>query len=91
MTSYDDGFVACPANNCERGEVLVSEWREGDGGPAVEAGHCDLCGAASVRCSECGDVTLFIDGDERQCDGCEAVYQQVLDKKGLLISFRRVS
>ncbi|WP_030506343.1 hypothetical protein [Microbispora rosea] len=91
--AFDDPTrVACPANNCEHGDVRLSEYRGEDGeSPVVLAGDCDSCGFSSVQCQECGDVTLFIDGDPRQCGGCDAVYQHELDRKGLSVSFRRVS
>jgi hypothetical protein len=68
----------------------MREWRDEDG-RVVLAGFCDSCGFASVYCQECEAVTLFIDGDDVQCDGCPAVYRQELDRKGLLEMFLRLS
>lgn len=83
--------VRCPASNCDRGQVTLSEHRGEDGeSPVILAGTCDSCDFASVQC-QCGEVTLFIDGDPRKCDGCDAVYQQDLDRKGVPVSFRRIS
>lgn len=88
-------FVPCPTENCAYGEVRLGEYRDGDGdgdgdGSVVLAGYCDSCAQASVECGDCEAVTWLFDDSETQCDGCEAVYQQVLDRKGLSEGFRRV-
>lgn len=84
-------FVSCPTDNCPYGEVRLTEHRgEENGDPVVLAGFCESCGYAAVECSECENVTSLLDGSETQCDGCDAVYQQMLDRKGIPEGFRRV-
>jgi hypothetical protein len=85
---------SCPANNCERGTVELTERPDPeDDGSAVTGGKCDQCGTPAVQCAECGQLTALLSWEATPCDYCgETVYQKVaIDKKGIDFWFHRVS
>lgn len=80
----------CPADNCDYGDVSLTEWRD-EGGSVVMAGACDSCAQESVQCPDCEALTVLFDGDETPCEtGCGAVFQKDLDRKALTSGFRRI-
>jgi hypothetical protein len=85
----DIKFGDCPNANCITGDISWRQW-EGIDGSLVTAGHCNSCGTAAVECEVCGEITALTWG-EQSCDGCETVYEEVVDRKGIFESFRRIS
>jgi hypothetical protein len=85
----DDDTRRCPAPNCSGGDVSLTEYRQDDG-TIIFGGPCDICAQESVKCPECEALTWLFDGDPKQCDGCDAVYQRELGKHGMTSEFLRV-
>lgn len=80
----------CPADNCDHGDVSLSEFRDEDGS-VLMAGACGFCSTESVQCPNCEALTPLFDGDETPCEtGCGAVFQKELGRKGETAGFRRI-
>jgi hypothetical protein len=72
---------SCPNPNCFVGYVSFREWRD-NLGQTLEFGSCGFCGTEAVRCPNCGSVTGFVWDHDQACDGCEAEFTIVRDRKG---------
>jgi hypothetical protein len=66
------GFGDCPNPNCYTGDVTWVSWAQADE-QTVEAGSCPTCGTWAVRCSNCGDISVFFI-EEVEC-WCGATYE----------------
>lgn len=84
VTDLDD---SCPADDyC--GLVSWAEWPQKDQTVLV-AGTCGGCGTFVIHCPECEQNTGF-HMHIQQCDGCEAVYEELTDTDGVFEGLRRV-
>ena len=82
-------FGDCPNPNCSLGDVDWTRWRDEESESEVIGGYCNTCGTGAVRCLECCSV-LVVDRGDWPCDGCEAVYTQLVDRDAVPDGFARV-
>lgn len=59
----------CPNQNCITGNIAWATFPLSDS--LVQAGFCDACGVAAVKCPDCDTKTCFFWEHEQICDGCK--------------------